>query len=228
MGMFERYVDKVVIESLKRNVGVVKAVLEPIQQEERLVDEDQSFKKEILEIDFQECMSMLRHYDSVNWDLVKFAFGQVLVVVGACWTILTSENKFAPLDALRVGITNYVVGGILLASALFVLLAILAILKNRTYFVKMSRYLNEHRNNAIRNNLLGFNNISKMWHNPEFPKIVDCTSTQLYCFYLLVLCFLVLLSMSLYCLTFSLCVVGIACMVIIGIGCTGLYLLNRS
>jgi hypothetical protein len=230
MGMFERYIDKCVVGAIQRNKENLKEILTPnLQEVERPPEEvDQSFKREILSLDFQECMSMLRHYDTINWDLLKFAFGQVLVVLGACWTILSSVNKQSPLDALFVGVTNYVVGGVLLASALFVLLAIMAIMKNRTYFVKMSRYLNEHRCNAITNNTFGFQNKSNMWNDPQFPKIVDWTSTQLYCFYLLALCFLVLETMSLFCLTYSACVVGIALFLSVSFGVIWLLKLNRG
>ena len=177
-------------------------------------------------VDFQECMGMLRHYDSVNWDLTKFTFGQVLVVIGACWTILNAEREKGETlwNVLNDGLSNYIVGSILFLSACFVFLALSAILKNRTYFVKMSRYLNEHRKNVLQKHPFGFENQSKMWCNPEFPLIIDKKSTQLLCMYLFAMCLVVLLFVSLGCLflntSYGLCV-AIGLTLIIGLICFG-------
>ena len=113
---------------------------------------EQTFQKDLLVNDFQQCMYMLRHYDSVNWDLTKFSFGQILVVIGACWTILNYEREADKtlLDVYKDGISNYIVGGILALSTCFVFLTLAAIMRNRTYFVLMGRYLNEHRRNVFK------------------------------------------------------------------------------
>lgn len=171
-----------------------------LKHESLTTTEKAKYSKELLIADFQQCMEMLRHYDKINWDLTKFAFGQMLVVIGACWTILCSNKGVhqSIIDVYNDGLSNYVIGTILILSSLFLLLVILAILKNRTYFVKMSRYLNEHRNLALDNNEVDFENKAKMWHRYDFPKIIDYRSTQLYCFYLLAISFLVTMELGLY------------------------------
>ena len=145
---------------------------------------------------------MLRHYDTVNWNLTKFTFGQILVVIGACWTILNAEREDGESlwEVINDGLSNYIVGGVLFLSVCFVYIVLYVILKNRTYFVKMSRYLNEHRRNVLQTHPFGFMNQSNMWCNPKFPSVVDKDSTQLLCVYLFFMCFVLLLFTSLGCL----------------------------
>ena len=149
--------------------------------------------------------------------LTKFSFGQILVVIGACWTILNYERNAGESlwDVYNDGMSNYVVGVIMLLSACFVFLTLAALLKNRTYFVSMSRYLNEHRDNVIRDNPFGFMNECNMWHNPKFPVVMDWKSTQILCVYLFVICFIFLMFMSLYSLLLF-CVHGL-CLSMVGV-----------
>lgn len=163
---------------------------------------EESFRKEMLVSDFQQCMEMLRHYDGVNWDLTKFSFGQLLIVIGACWTILVQERNGNEtlMDVLRDGNTNYIVGGILLLSTFFLYLTLIAILRNRCYFVLMSRYINEHRDNILKEHPFGFQNDSNMWHDCNFPNIIDWKSTQFAFTYLFFFLCVLLLFFSFYCL----------------------------
>ena len=210
------WIDRLVLNAIRRHKTDIS----------NMVSVSKEYLKDMMAVDFQECMGMLRHYDSVNWDLTKFTFGQVLVVIGACWTILNAEREKGETlwNVLNDGLSNYIVGSILFLSACFVFLALSAILKNRTYFVKMSRYLNEHRKNVLQKHPFGFENQSKMWCNPEFPLIIDKKSTQLLCMYLFAMCLVVLLFVSLGCLflntSYGLCV-AIGLTLIIGLICFG-------
>lgn len=169
----------------------VKEITEfkPWEKEEGHKNDDSQYPKQLLINDFQQAFYMLRHYDDVNWNLTKFSFGQILVSLGACWTIFFEANKSNALSILR---SYYLVGifVLLVLSAAFTLISILGICKNRTYFVKVSRYINEHRKFALDNSKLCFNNISKMWNNPKMPKNLDWGSTQLICLYLLCGCYI--------------------------------------
>lgn len=84
--------------------------------------------KQLLINDFQQAFYMLRHYDEVNWNLTKFAFGQILVSLGACWTIFFEANKTSSLPILKA---YYLIGIflLLLLSAAFTLISILGICK---------------------------------------------------------------------------------------------------
>lgn len=148
------------------------------------------YARQLLVDDFQQAFYMLRHYDEVNWSLTKFSFGQSLVSLGACWTVSFEANK--PTANLLLQ-TYYPIGIFILLflSAAFTLISILGICKNRTYFVKVSRYINEHRQYALNNCMTGFANVSKMWDNPNFPSNLDKGSTQMICLYLLGCCYIV-------------------------------------
>lgn len=207
MGTINRWIDRIVINVMKRQKETVVDLLQPCQGRHETGDDgmasvSKEYLKDMMTVDFQECMGMLRHYDSVNWDLTKFTFGQVLVVIGACWTILNAEREKGETlwNVLNDGLSNYIVGSVLFLSACFVFLTLLAILKNRTYFVKMSRYLNEHRKNVLQEHPFGFANQSQMWNNPDFPPVIDKKSTQLLCVYLFTICLFLLLFVSLGCL----------------------------
>lgn len=174
---------------------------------EQIDDDRKKHSEQLLINDFQQAFYMLRHYDDVNWNLTKFSFGQVLVSLGACWTIFFEANKANASIFLKsyYAIAIFI---LLLLSAAFTLISILGICKNRTYFVKVSRYINEHRRYAINYNEIEFNNISKMWSNPTYPKIIDWGSTQMMCLYLLCGCYIleiVLAAFSFYRLEINYC-----------------------
>ena len=198
-------IDELIFLFIQRNSLRINEILNEPLQKKVLSDEDKVFRKELMVNDFQQCMYMVRHYDSVNWDLTKFAFGQIMIVLGACWTIMVHEKEKTEtlLQVFDDGITHYILGVILLFSALFDYLSLAAILRNRSYFVKTSKYLNEYRRLALKDNPYGFQNECKMWTNPTFPKLMDWKSTQILCVYLLGIFFLILLFSSLYCLFYS-------------------------
>lgn len=196
----------------------------PWEEMEKQDTDNSQYSKQLLVNDFQQAFYMLRHYDDVNWNLTKFSFGQILVSLGACWTIFFEANKSNALAILRF---YYSVGifVLLVLSAAFTLISILGICKNRTYFVKVSRYINEHRKFALDNNDLCFHNVSKMWNNPEMPKNLDWGSTQLICLYLLCGCYIleiILAGVVVYDMPFTfLKVVCVVLLIVISISICG-------
>lgn len=197
----------------------------PWEKMEGHKNDDSQYSKQLLINDFQQAFYMLRHYDDVNWNLTKFSFGQILVSLGACWTVFFEANKSDALPLLK---SYYSLGifVLLILSAAFTLISILGICKNRTYFVKVSRYINEHRNFALNNNDTDFVNISKMWNNPQFPKNLDWGSTQMICLYLLCGCYLlefVLAGIVLSDVNFSYSnVVNMVLLIVVGVSICGL------
>lgn len=204
----------------------VKEITEfkPWEKVEGHKNDDSQYPKQLLINDFQQAFYMLRHYDDVNWNLTKFSFGQILVSLGACWTIFFEANKSNALSILR---SYYLVGifVLLVLSAAFTLISILGICKNRTYFVKVSRYINEHRKFALDNSKLCFNNVSKMWNTPQMPKNLDWGSTQLICLYLLCGCYIleiILAGVVVYDMPFTfLKVVCVVLLIVISISICG-------
>lgn len=158
-------------------------------------NKNEQLSSQLIINDFQQAFYMLRHYDDVNWNLTKFAFGQVLVTLGACWTIFYKSSELQDNKVLQdYSLIGMVI--ILLLSAGFSLMTIFAICKNRSYFVRVSRYINEHRHFALECKKEVFSNISKMWDNPNFPKVKDWCSTQMICLYLLFACYLFELTLA--------------------------------
>lgn len=150
---------------------------------------------ELLTKDFSESMKMHRHYDTLNWQITKFAFGEILVALGACWTVYSfdlTKDTAPELKWLMIGLIG-------LASWLFGVLSIYTIIKNRGYFVRTAHHINELRHLAIVSNNFGFKNSAHFWEDSTCPKVRDWKSTQFFSLYMLLL----LVSAISYLTTFS-------------------------
>lgn len=160
--------------------------------EKRIANEthDAEVAKNLLITDFQQALYLHRHYDEMNLKLTNFAFGQVLVCFGACWTLQFAMQTNPDNTFLNEWVPWWIFS-ILLLSTAFSLMSILLICKNRSYFVRICRYINEFREYAINNNDIGFVNTSGMWHNSKYPNVKDWKSTQLTCYILIALCYLI-------------------------------------
>lgn len=133
--------------------------------------------------DFSQSMEMHRHYDSLNWQITKFAFGEILVAIGVCWTVfnLDSANEATP------NLKWIVMLLICAESWLFVMLSIYTIVKNKVYFVRTARHINELRNHVLQRKPFGFANETYFWSNPAYPIVRDYRSTQYVSFYMIVI-----------------------------------------
>ncbi len=133
--------------------------------------------------DFSQSMEMHRHYDSLNWEITKFAFGEILVAIGACWTVfnLDSANETTP------NLKWIVMSLICSSSWLFGMLSLYTIVKNRVYFVRTARHINELRNHVLIRQPYGFMNETHFWSNPTYPKVRDYRSTQYVSYYMIVI-----------------------------------------
>lgn len=161
----------------------------PWEEREKMEEDNKAdMAKELLVTDFQQALYLHRHYDEMNLKLTNFAFGQVLVCFGACWTLIIAMQTYSNNEYLK----KWLLWGIfiiLILSTAFSLVSILLICKNRSYFVRTCRYINELRDYAINNNAIGFVNASGMWHNPSYPNVRDWKSTQLTSFILIASCY---------------------------------------
>ena len=140
-----------------------------------------SYCSQILTEDFTQSMEMHRHYDSMNWQITKFAFGEILIAIGACWTVFSLEKTPESLPNL-----NWIAMCIIcLSSWLFGLLSLYTIAKNRRYFVRTARHINELRHHVLQRKPYGFTNDSHFWDDPNYPKVRDLSSTQFISYYML-------------------------------------------
>lgn len=179
----------------------------------------EEYNKELIRSDFEQSMEMLRHYDTFHWDITKFCVSQILIVIGACWYIYEKQDPSYKFFNF-FGISISVIAILLVVSELFTLLCVLALLRNRVYFCKMSNYVNELRNNYLKNVPFGFSNQSKMWINYKYPKRIDWISTQFLSVYLLSLCLIFFACTSTYMLVSKECAL---CMcIVVGLLTVGL------
>lgn len=144
--------------------------------------------------DFSQSMEMHRHYDSLNWQITKFAFGEILVAIGACWTVF-SLDIVKDSDPL---LKWYVIAAICFASWLFGILSIYTIVKNRVYFVRTARHINELRHHVLLRKPYGFSNESHFWEDSTYPRVRDFRSTQYVSFYMLMILTMALAGVATY------------------------------
>jgi hypothetical protein len=127
-------------------------------------------------------MEMHRHYDSLNWQITKFAFGEILVAIGACWTIFNWDLAKETTPNLKWIVMTIICG----ASLVFGVLSIFTIIKNRVYFARTSRHINELRHHVLQFHPYGFKNETNFWENPQYPRVKDYDSTQFLSLYMLI------------------------------------------
>jgi len=132
--------------------------------------------------DFSQSMEMHRHYDSLNWEITKFAFGEILVAIGACWTVFNWDLTKETTPNLKWIVMSIICG----ASLVFGIISIFTIIKNRVYFVRTSRHINELRHHVLQCQPYGFKNDTNFWENPQYPRVKDYTSTQFLSLYMLI------------------------------------------
>lgn len=142
--------------------------------------------------DFEQCFEQMRHYDRIELVIIRSAFTVYLAVIGGGSTLYQwGIERNLDLKTL-IGILMFI--GFILGT---IFLGILV--RNRCYFVKVARYVNEQRNLFLKNNILGLENLSKMYTDFRNPAYFNWFSIYSWLMYLL--CFLnSLLFTSVFCL----------------------------
>ena len=156
--------------------------------------------KEFLIHDFDQCNEQLRHYDNMNWDITKFSFVELVVGITAIWAIYDFAKT--PVNANFYLSQNYlkVIPMILGICYVFSLLASLLISRNRMYYTKVARYINEHRRFSLELKPMGFSNSSKFYTSLNNPPTFNTWSTQLVSLYVLQLVSGILFGGILFCI----------------------------
>src|SRR5258706_12312959 len=128
-------------------------------------DRDHALTEEaikFLDRDFNQCFTQMRHYDDQLWDICKFAFtGYSAVVTPAVGLFQYSRDKGANLEPAAIAL--------LMVSLLLGLFLFALTIRNRVYFVFVTRYINEHRGFFLKGQPLGFANRTRMYTNPKHP-----------------------------------------------------------
>jgi len=147
-------------------------------------------RKEVLDFlgkDFDQAFSELREYDGRIWDVTKFTFGELLVSIGAVWTIfsIATAEKAPALLANRWELVGAI---ILIVSFLFSFLAVQVILRTRTYFVTTARYINAQRHFFFYElKPPVYPDPTKYYTRINEPKYFDFDSTELWSVYTIIL-----------------------------------------
>ncbi len=128
-----------------------------------------------LERDFNQCFQQMRHHDTQIFDILKFMFTAYTVLIGAALGLFKSNLQ---VD-LTIPIVISLVIGLILGAFMFYLVLI-----NRSYYVKVARYINEQRKLFLAFKPLGFENVSRMYTNEKQPYF-SCESTQIWLAYII-------------------------------------------
>lgn len=131
-----------------------------------------------LERDFTECFSQMRHYDGQIIDICKFMFTAYTALAGVAvafyqFSIANAVN-LVPAACLALAI------GLIVGLLLFCLAV-----RNRVYFVFVTRYINEHRKLFLRGKPLGFQNVTGMYTDPSQPPFFNWRSSQSWLTYII-------------------------------------------
>jgi hypothetical protein len=159
----------------------------PWEKNKTNFNQRENYGKEFLKHDFDQSYQQLRHYDSLNWDITKFSFAQLLVGITASWALYVYATDMENTNSFIAHSYKWIILSIFGLSYLFSLLASFLISRNRVYYAKVARYLNEHRGFALQTKPLGFMNQTKFYTNITFPPTFDMWSTQIVCLYVILL-----------------------------------------
>src|ERR1700730_8470400 len=139
------------------------------------------FEKEtakFLDRDFQQCFAQMRHYDDQIINVCTFTFTAYASVLGASLALYKYgiENgldyRWAASEILLVGL---LVGIFLFSLAI----------RNRVYYVVVTRDINEHRAFFLAKKPLGFEDKTRMYTNPKQPPFFHWRSSQSLLLYVL-------------------------------------------
>lgn len=144
-----------------------------------------------LERDFNQSFQQMRHYDAQIFDILKFMFTAYSVLIGVSLGLYQfglKENKDLSLPAIAA-----LAVGLILGLFMFAL-----IIRNRVYFVQVTRYINEQRGFFLKYNPLGFENKSKMYTNHEQPPYFSWQSSHAWLCYIIAALNSILLGILMY------------------------------
>ena len=144
--------------------------------QEQHLPKDESGEK-FLERDFNQCFQQLRHYDSLVNDAIKFTFTTSATATGISFAMFQFSKK-EHVDLVPVA------ASLLLVCFFFGLFTLGVVVRTRTYFVVIARYLNEHRRFFLQNRPLGFQKVWGMYMNIGYPPYFHWRSLQVIQIYL--------------------------------------------
>lgn len=139
---------------------------------------------DFLKRDFEQCFEQMRYYDNQINSMCKF----IWTAYTALFAFIIGCQKYA-LDNQQVanGVRWACLGALIVAIALGLCLYGI-IVRNRVYFVIVTRYINEHRGFFLETRPLGFNNESGIY--VEWQKVPYFNPMGSQSFFMYITCFL--------------------------------------
>lgn len=172
----------------------------PWEKRTSKMKEQTKYGHDFLIHDFDQSYQQLRHYDSLNWDITKFSFIELLLGIAAVWAIYGFAKDVGNQQTFVAKSYEWIIPSVFGVCYVFSLLASFLISRNRVYYAKVARYLNEHRGMALSSKPHGFINRSRFYTNDAFPPAFDTWSTQIVCLYVIQLVSSFMFGAMLYCL----------------------------
>ncbi len=148
-----------------------------------MTDDDQDISvdaeaEKFLARDFTECFAQMRHYDTQIWNICKFAVtaytALIGIAIGFYQYTLEKGTNLIPMAVAALAVA--------LAFGLFMFFLVI---RNRVYFVLVTRYINEHRGFFLARRPFGFPNVARMYTNPNQPPYFNWRSSQSFFVYLI-------------------------------------------
>jgi hypothetical protein len=131
-----------------------------------------------LDRDFNQCFTQMRHYDGQIWEVTKFAFTAYTLLLGSA----VGLYKYSLENDADMSLTSV---AILFVGLLVGIFMYCLTIRNRVYFINVTRYVNEHRRHFLKDKPLGFQNLTMFYDDPTRPPYFDWPSSQLWLSYLL-------------------------------------------
>ncbi len=159
--------------------------------EETILSEREKEALKFLDRDFNQCFQQMRHYDSQIFDVLKFMFTAYSVLIGVALGLYQfglQQDIDLALPAIAALSVGWILGLFMFAIAL----------RNRVYFVQVTRYLNEQRGLFLCIKPLGFENQSKMYTDYTQPPYFNWRSSHSWFSYIIALLNSILLGILLY------------------------------
>jgi len=144
-----------------------------------------------LESDFNQCFQQIRHYDGQVVGICKFAFIAYSSVITSALGIY--KYGLEKTIDLRLPACAIISTGLIICLFFFGL-----IIRNRIYFVRIVRYINEVRSLFFGHRPMGFENRAGMYTDCCKPKFWNWHSSQLWVSYMLAFLNTTLLGVVLY------------------------------
>jgi len=126
--------------------------------------------------DFAQCFEQTRHYNSQILTTLKFIITFYTTICGLVWGLFhySIEKNINITSALIIA---------LCVILLFGLILLIFAVRNRIYFVKCMRYVNEQRGYYLQRISPKFPNKSGMFVDPKKPKYFNWSSSQSWLIY---------------------------------------------